>query len=188
MKKGGTFLAILSLILALGGVGIGGYLYFSTNNFQMVVDQYINEKNEYVLPMARAYYGGPFYSIPSGGALQLFDFNGLSFDTRGTFNLTSNAYIIPETGFYEVIAQYSIDADAGNFYVIALCKNNIVICSKSYTSSMNTNVFGVSLSDVNNFNEGDSVTIKAYQYNGGSLSRDVFNGEEYTFFTIVKVT
>ena len=179
MKNRG--LAIVSLLLALGGLGTGIYSIISMN-------QYINEKNAYTLPMARVYYSGVSYSIPSGVSYVNLDYNSKTFDTHEAFNLLLNVYIIPETGFYHIIAQYSIGAESDDFFQILLFKNGNLISEKAYTSSRDTNAFGVSLSDMHNFTQGDSLTIKAYQYNMGSLPRTIFDGEEFTFFTIMKVS
>jgi len=137
--------------------------------------------------MARVYYDGPSYMIPSGGSYKLFNFTQKSYDTHGAFNLTSNSYTIPETGFYQVIAQYSIYANVSEFFMIRLYSNDILVSTKSYTSSMDTNTFGVGLTDIINVTMGDSLTIKVYIFNGGSLSREIFNAEEYTFFTVAKL-
>ena len=179
MKNKG--LAVVTLLLALGGLGIGIYSFISMN-------QYINAKNAYIVPMARVYYSGVSYTIPSGVSYVTLDYNAKSFDTHEAFNLLLNAYIIPETGFYHMIAQYSIGADTDDFYQILLFKNGNLISEKAYTSSRDTSAFGVSISDVHNFTEGDSLTIRAYQYNVGSLPRTIFDGEEFTFFTIMKVS
>ena len=172
--------AVVSLILALAGLGIGIYSLISMN-------QYINERNAYIVPMARVYFHGS-QAIASGVSYVAFDYNDKSFDTHDAFDLLLNLYVIPETGFYQVIAQFSIQAEPEDFFQILLFKNNNLICEKAYTSSRDTNSFGVSLSDVQNFTQGDLLAIKAYQYNVGDVSRNIFGGEEYTFFTIIKVS
>ncbi|KKM79881.1 hypothetical protein LCGC14_1345450 [marine sediment metagenome] len=181
MTKGGNKLAGVSLIFALAGVGVGVFSFISMNN-------YINDANAYVLPMARVYYDGPPYTIPSGGTYKLFNYTQKSYDTHGAFNLTSNSYTIPETGYYQVIAQYSIFTDVGEFFLISLYSNDNLVSFISHTSGLDTNTFGVALMDINNFTKGDSLTIKVYIFNLGSLSRNIFNGEEYTFFSIAKIT
>ena len=179
MKNKG--LAVVTLLLALGGLGMGVYSFISMN-------QYINAKNAYIVPMARVYYSGLPVSIPSGVGYLVLDYNSKTFDTHEAYNLLLNVYIVPETGFYHVISQYSIDAEADDFYQIFLFKNDNMISEKAYTSSINTNVLGVSLSDVHNFTQGDRITIKVYQYNAASLPRTIFDGEQFTFFTIMKVS
>ena len=173
-------LAVVSLIFALAGVGVGVFSFMSLNN-------YINETNAYVLPKARVYYDGPTYTITSGGGLTIFNYNQKSYDSHGAFDLLLDYYRVPETGFYQVIAQYSIDAADGGFFTIQLLSNNVLVCSRSCSSSINTNTFGVALTDTILFDEGDSLTIKVYQYDPGAASRNIFDGEEETFFAIAKI-
>lgn len=180
MGKGVNILAGVSLIIALAGIAVGVFSFISMNN-------YITKEDAYVLPMARVYYGGPYYTIPSGGAPILFNFTHKNYDTHERFDLDTDSYSIPETGYYQIIAQYSIDADAGEFFRIELYSNNVLVCSKAYTTGYHTNHLGVSLMDIRHFTEEDSLTIKAYQYNAGDLPRAIFSGEADTYFAIAKM-
>lgn len=180
MSKGRSTLTVVSLIVAIAGSALGIYSFISLNN-------YINATDSYVLPKARVYYEGPTYTITSGGGYTQFNYNYKSYDTHGAFNLLLDLYRVPETGIYQVIAQYSIFAADGGFFFIQLLSNNILVCSRSSSSSVVTNTFGVALADIIHFTEGDTLTIEIYQYNAGSLSRNIFDGETYTFFAIAKI-
>jgi len=180
-------LAGVSLIVALAGAGVGAFSFISLNIYINDLNTYINETNAYVLPMARVYYGGSTYTIASGGGYQLFDYDQKSYDTHGAFNLTSDSYTIPEPGFYHVIAQYSIDAIDGGIFIILLYKNTDIVSFRVSSSSVNTDSFGVALTDIINFDEGDSLTIKVYQYDPGMASRNIFDGEAWTFLAISKI-
>jgi len=180
VSKRGSMLAVVSLIFALAGVGVGVFSFMSLNN-------YINETNAYVLPKARVYYDGPTYTITSGGGLTIFNYNQKSYDSHGAFDLLLDYYRVPETGYYQIIAQYSIYADDGDFFQIQLYSNNILVSFRAWSSSVTTNIFGVALTDIVNFNQGDTLSIKLYQYNSGSLPRDIFVGDVYTFFAIAKI-
>ena len=177
----------LSLIIAIAGVAVGVFSFISLNNYINDMNTYINEKNSYVPPMARVYYDGLIYSIPSGSFVT-FNYTQKSYDNRDAFNLTSDSYKVPGSGFYQVIAQCSIDANDGDFFIIQLHRNGVLFCSRSCTSSVNTNTFGVALTDIINFEEGDSLTIKLYQYNPGNNPKNIFDGEAHTFFAIAKIT
>ena len=179
MSKGRNTLVVVSLIVALAGGAIGTYSFISLN-------YYIIEANAYVLPIARVYHGGPSYTIPSG-AWQVFDYDQKSYDTHGAFNLTTESYSVPETGFYQVIVQFSIDAIAGDYFMIRLYRNSNYTCSRAYSSSINTITFVVALTDINNFTEGDSLTIRVYQWNPGATSRTIREGVRRTFFTVAKI-
>jgi ABC-type lipoprotein release transport system permease subunit len=179
MSKGRNMLGTVSLIIALAGVAIGAYSFVFMNN-------YINGMNAYVPPMAKVYYDGSIYSIPNESP-QIFNYNQISYDNRDAFNLTSDSYTIPGTGFYQVTAQYSIEAYDGDFFKITLLSNSVIVSSSSFTASKYTNTFGVGLTNNFNFAEGDSLTILVYQYNVGLAPRNIFDGEAYTFFTIAKL-
>jgi len=180
-------LAVVSLIVALAGVAIGAFSFISMNNYINDLNTYINETNAYVLPMARMYYEGPTYTIPDGGGPMLFNYTHKSYDTHEAFNLDTDSYIIPETGYYQVTAQYSIDAVDGGFFLITLNSNNVEVSQRASTCSRNTNVFGVAIVDILMFDQGDSITVKIYQSDPGAVSRNIFDGEEETFFAIAKI-
>ncbi|MFX0076679.1 MAG: hypothetical protein ACFE96_14645 [Candidatus Hermodarchaeota archaeon] len=58
---------------------------------------------------------------------------------------------------------------------------------KSSTSSVNTNVFGVAITDIRYFGSGDSISIRVYQSDPGTSARNIFDGEDHTFFAIAKI-
>lgn len=180
MSKGRSTLIVVSLIIAIAGSALGIYSFLSLNN-------YINATDSYVLPKARVYYEGPTYTITSGGGYKLFNYTQKSYDTHGTFDLTSDSYTIPEPGFYQVMAQYSIDAIDEGFFIIQLYKNTDLVSTRSSTASVATNTFGVALTDIINFDEGDSLTIIVYQFDPGDASRNILDGEAWTFLAISKI-
>ena len=110
------------------------------------------------------------------------------YDTHNAFNLTSDAYLIPEAGFYQVIAQYSITAEDQDFFKIYIMLNETVLACNSFTASRSTNTFTVSITDIVNTTVGDLISIKAYIYNSGNIPRLVFSSEAYSFFSISKLS
>jgi len=180
VSKGGIILAGLSLIIAIAGVAVGAFSFISLNN-------YIYETSSYVPPMAKVYYDDvSAYSIPDQSS-QTFNYNQISYDNRDAFNLTSDSYTIHEPGFYQVTAQYSIEAYDRDFFMIQLLSNSIIVCSSSFTASRDTNTFGVGLTNNFNFAEGDSLTILIYQYNDAHTTRNIFPGGTHNFFAIAKI-
>ncbi len=173
-------LGVISLIIALSGVAVGAFSFISMNN-------YINETNAYVQPMASVYYDDvSIYSIPDQSS-QIFNYNQISYDNRDAFNLTSDSYTIHEPGIYQVTAQYSIEAYDGDFFMIQLLSNSTIACSRSFTASTYTNTFGVGLTNNFKFVEGESLSIQIYQYNGAHTTRNIFPGGAHNFFTIAKL-
>ena len=117
-------------------------------------------------------------TIPTMRALSL---------TSQTLPPTSDTYILPETGFYQVIAQYCINVEDQDFFKIEIEINGTLYASNSFTASRSTNTFTVSIIDIVNTTVGDLITIIAYSYNAGEISRSVFSSEAYSFFSISKL-
>jgi hypothetical protein len=208
VSKGSNMLGVVTIIIALSGLALGAYSFILMNNYVNTLNAQIddlnaeindlnteiddlntviNETNSYHPPIAKVYYDDvSVYSIPSGIS-QTFNYNQIDFDNRDAFNLTSDSYTIHEPGFYQVTAQYSIEALAGDFFMIQLLSNEVIVCSRSLTASVGTNTFGVVLTNIFNFAEGDSLTIRVYQYNGGSATRNIFPGGAHNFFVIAKI-
>jgi len=176
MAKNGKGLVALALIISLIGAGAGGF---------MLIKTYVLEPR-YVLPMARVYRLGSYFL--NSGASTTFDYSDKSFDTHDAFDLVSDSYEIPETGFYHVIAQYCIDVEFQDFLKIEIHLNGTTISSRSYTAARSTNTFTVSVNDIINVTAADLISIRAYSYNLAADPREVFSEEPYTFFTIMKIS
>lgn len=180
MAQGGKGLAVLALIIALIGAGGAGFL---------LAQQYLlvpPEEEPYLRPMAKVYRTGTY--ILSSGGTTTFNFTTLSYDSHDAFDLASDAYEIPETGFYHVIAQYCIEAEPSDFFKINNMLNGTIITSCSYTAAFTTNTFTVSVTDIINATAGDLISIQTYIYNSGGEPRQIFVNKAYTFFTIMKIT
>jgi len=188
MNKGRNKLGVVSLIIALVATALGAYTFVIMNNYINALNARIDDLNSYIPPMASVYYDDvSAYSIPDQSS-QTFNYNQISYDNRDAFNLVSDSYRIPGTGFYQVTAQYSIEAYDGDFFMIQLLSNGTIVCSRSFTASTTTNTFGVSLTNNFNFAEGESLSILIYQYNGAHTARNIFPGGAHNFFTIAKMT
>jgi len=180
-------LGVVSLIIALASVALGVYSFVFMNNYINALNAHINEITSYVPPMASVYYDSTStYSIPYQSS-QTFNYNQISDDNRDAFNLTSDSYTIHEPGIYQVTTQYSIEAVDGDFFIIQLLSNAIILCSRSFTASNTTNTFGVALTNNFNFAEGESLSILIYQYNYAHTTRNIFPGGAHNFFTIAKI-
>jgi hypothetical protein len=180
LTEKGKILSILALIIGISGLFVGGYAILQINVGGKTQD------SGYVLPVDRVFLGGS-YALPSGGSYKLFDFTDKSFDNCDAFNLTSDVYIVPESGYYQIIAQYNIDAYDQDFFIIGITLNEVIICFCSFTASTHTNTFTVSITDITNVTVGDSISIVAYIYNSLDDPRAIYPGESHTFFSIAKI-
>lgn len=192
MSKTGKGLVAFALIFGLIGTGLGGFML--VNNYALVdelnelndrIEELEKEEDPYIVPRARVYRLGSYSLISGHNAL--FDYTNISYDTHNAFNMTSDAYSIPETGFYQVIAQYCIDADDLDFFKIYIEINGSVHASRSYTASSSISDFAVSITDIVNTTVGDLITISVFSLNPGDISRAVYGMEAYSFFTISKL-
>jgi len=178
MAQSGKGLAALGLIVALIGASAAGFL---------LIKQYIlvpPAPEPYIRPMARVYQSGTYYLL--SGATTTFNYTDKSYDTHDAFDLGSDTYEIPEPGFYQVIAQYCIEAEFQDFFKIDIARNGITVSSRSFTAARSTNTFTASIVDIINATSGDLISIRVYSYNGPDDPRLVFAYEDYTFFTIMK--
>ncbi len=192
MSQTGKGLVAFALIFGLIGTGLGGFMLVKdyglvdeVNELNNRIEELEEEEDPYVVPRARVYRLGS-YSLVSGYTT-VFDYTNTSYDTHNAFNLTSDTYIIPETGFYQVIAQYCITVEDQDFFKIYIYINGSVHASRLYTAAYPTITFSVSITDIVNTTVGDLITISAYSYNVGGVSRSVYGMEAYSFFTISKL-
>ena len=199
MSQTGKGLVAFALIFGLIGTGLGGFMLVKdyglvdeVNELNNRIEELNNrieeletEEDPYVVPRARVYRLGS-YSLVSGYNT-LFDYTSTSYDTHNAFNLTSDTYIIPETGFYQVIAQYCISVEDQDFFKIYIVINGSIHASRLYTAACSASTFSVSITDIVNTTVGDLITIIAYIYNVGGVSRSVYGMEAYSFFTISKL-
>ena len=206
MSQTGKGLVAFALIFGLIGTGLGGFMLVKdyglvdeVNELNNRIEELNNgieelnnrieeletEEDPYVVPRARVYRLGSYSLVSSHTAL--FDYTSTSYDTHNAFNLTSDTYIIPETGFYQVIAQFCITVEDQDLFKIYIYINGSVHASRSYTAACPAITFAVSITDIVNTTVGDLITISAYSYNVGDVSRSVYGMEAYSFFTISKL-
>ena len=91
-KRKVSIFSILALIVGLSGLGLGAY---SLYNYQQLVNQV-----EPPRPLARAYLNFG-YAMPSGSII-VVNFDVLDYDETGDFNLTTDRFICPTSGYYLV--------------------------------------------------------------------------------------
>jgi hypothetical protein len=176
MAKSGKALPLIALIIAISGLLVGGYAAVQ-----------ISLRQNYVLPVARVFLGGD-YDLSSGMPYKLLDFTDKSFDSHNAFDLTSDAYIVPEAGYYQITAQYSIFSYDQDFFMIGIWQNETTVGVCSYFAAGSTNTFTVSITDIIFANVGDAISIFGYIYNTLDNPRTLFAGEGHTFFSIAKLS
>ena len=186
MATNGKGLAAIALILGLIGAGAGGFIIVK----EYFLTEPLVEEDPYISPIARVSCQKSGYHLTSG-LHTVLNFTHTSYDTHNAYNFTDDSYIIPEDGFYQVFAQFSITAEDGDFFKIYILQNDIStlasVSVQSYTAARSTNTFTVAVTDIVNATAGDTIYIWAYSHNIGNLPRLIYALEDYTYFTITKI-
>jgi hypothetical protein len=179
MSEGKHLLPVIAIIIGLTGIALGGYAILGMLNNR--------SPDFYIYPKAKAFFDGGGYSLQDSSMVKL-DFTDIAFDSHDAFNTTSDTYIIPETGFYIIIAQFTIEANISDLFSITIMANMQTNGSYACTASAYTNHYAVSIETILKLTEGDAITIWVYFYCGYIWeTRSIYPGEAFTFFTIAKL-
>ena len=181
MAKNGKGLAAIALIIGLLGAGFGGYI--AIKEYVLTPDEDIND----VLPKARVYSKKTGYLIPSGGAYELIDFTNVTYDTHNAYNLTSDQYLVPESGFYHVHAQLTLTANAGDYLELLVYYNGSLYSHTATEPNLSIMLCPVSISCTVNATIGEPIEIGFAQYNGASAARTVCANSAFTYCEITKI-
>ena len=169
-----SIFSVIVLIVALSGLGVGAY---SLYNYQQIISQVEPPKS-----LARVYLASS-YAI-SGMGWILVNFDVIDYDITDDFNITSDRFICPTSGYYLISAMlmYSIMYDGESIF-LAVFREGILEAGSaahaSHTSSLST-----SFTDIVFLNEGDYVELRTLH--SGSTVRTIEGSSvgTYTYFTI----
>jgi hypothetical protein len=173
-KRKVSIVSILALIVGLSGLGLGAY---SLYNYQQFVNQVEPPK-----PLARASLAFS-YSIPST-TWTTINFDVLDYDETGDFNIITNRFICPTSGYYLVSGMVTLIMQDGETILLAAFREGVYeagsLAHASHSDSVSTG-----FTDIVYLNVSDYLELRAYHT--GSGSRSIFGNAEgtYTYFTIV---
>ena len=168
-------LVAIALIFGLLGAGFGGFL---------MLKEYVFAPKP--LPKARIYCNIGSYSIPAYST-QKFDFTSTTYDTHNAFDQLTDTYTVPETGFYQIYVQISIEAYDDDKFTISVYYDGLAYSRTTHIAAGFTNFFAVTLSTTVNASAGSELNINFYQYNVGLASRLVYEGESRTYWEITQI-
>ena len=173
-KRKVSIFSILTVIIAISGLGVGAY---SLYNYQQLVIQVEPPK-----PLARAFLNLG-YAVSSGSYL-VVNFDVLDYDETGDFNLTTDKFICPTSGYYFISGMVTFGGmqDGEAIYALAFIEGYLkswVIARAAHSTILST-----SFTDIVYINEGDYVELRVSHT--GSGSREIFGDSEgiYTYLTI----
>lgn len=166
-KRKISVFSVLLLIVGLLGLGLGAYTLY----------QVITPKS-----LTRAFVLSG-HSVPSS-TWTVVDFDVLDYDVTGDFNIVTNRFICPTSGYYLISGKV-------NFVTMLNGEAIFVAVFREGVSEIESSVYGsqtVSLStnfaDIVYLNAGDYVEVRVYHT--GSFSRSIYGNIEgtYTYLTI----
>lgn len=173
-KRKVSIFSVLVFIVSVSGLGLG---LFSLYNYQQLVIQLEQPK-----PLARAGLVTS-YSTPNGLWFKV-NFDVLEYDVSGDFNIISDRFICPTSGYYLIsgMATFTAMQDGETISVAAVREG--VREAGSIVQAAHTNVLSVGLTDIVYLNAGDYVELQVYHT--GSAPRTIYGSTAgtYTYFTI----
>ena len=173
-KRKVSIFSVLVLIVGLSGLGVGIY---SLYNYQLLVNQ-LESPNH----LARAGLVTS-YSTPNGLWFKV-NFDVLEYDVSGDFNIISDRFICPTSGYYLIsgMATFTSMQDGETISVAAFREG--VREAGSIVQAAHTNILSVGLTDIVYLNAGDYVELQAYHTGGASRTIYGSTAGTYTYFTI----
>ncbi|MFX1327983.1 MAG: hypothetical protein ACFE91_07550 [Promethearchaeota archaeon] len=126
------------------------------------------------------------------GGPQRINFDTKSYDSTGSFNLTTDRYVIPENGYYLLIASSLLRIHGYTIGEIAICSNDYPNGFSRIRSTPDTVInaqFTVSITDIAYFSEGDWIEITLWLVVGPPADVMGESGDyRSTFFSITKLS
>jgi len=173
-KRKVSIFSILALIIGLSGLGLGVY---SLYNYQQLVIQVEPPK-----PLARAFLNLG-YAV-SSGSYMVVNFDVLDYDETGDFNLTTDKFICPTSGYYFISGMVTFGGMQDGEAIYALVFIEGYLKSWVIARAAHSTILSASFTDIVYLNEGDYVELQVYHT--GSGSRDIFGDSVgiYTYLTI----
>ena len=173
-KRKVSIFSILVLIVGLSGLGLGAY---SLYNYQQLISQVEPPK-----PLARAFLNYS-YAIP-GFCWNVVNFTVLDYDTTDDFNITSDRFICPTSGYYLISGMIMFSSmNDGERIFVAAHREGVVEAGCTAQASQNGDL-SAGFSDIVYLNEGDYVELMAFHCVTGQ--REIYGDSTgmFTYFTI----
>jgi len=173
-KRKVSIVSILALLVGFSGLGLGVY---SLYNYQQLVNQV-----EPPRPLTRAFLNMG-YGI-SSGIYMVVNFDVLDYDETDDFNLITDRFICPISGYYLVSGMVTFGGmqDGEAIFVLAFVEG--ILKAWIIARAAHSTILSTRFTDILYLNEGDYVELKVYHT--GSGPREIFGDSEgiYTYLTI----
>ena len=176
-KRKVSIFSILVLIVGLSGLGVGVY---SLYNYQQLINQMESPK-----PLVRV-FASFSSSIPST-TFTTVNFDVIDFVVTSDFNIMTDRFICPSSGYYLVSAMITFTPMYDGEYILAVAFSEGVLKAGSYAQASHTNVLSTGFTDIVYLSAGDYLEVQVYH--SGSTARFVYGNSAgtYTYLTITAV-
>jgi len=166
--------SVLVLIVGLSGLGVGAY---SLYNYQQLISQVEPPK-----PLARAYLDSG-YAI-TGLGWEVVNFDVLDYDKTGDFNITTDRFICPTSGYYLIsgMVTFTFIDDGESIFVAAYREGVFEAGSAAQASYLST--LSTGFTDIVYLNAGDYVELWAYHTASAARTIEGSSAGTYTYLTI----
>ena len=166
--------SVLVLIVGLSGLGVGAY---SLYNYQQLISQVEPPK-----PLVRAFLNTS-YAIPGFG-WNVVNFTVIDYDTTGDFNITTDRFICPTSGYYLISGMIMFSSmNDGEIIYVAAHREGVVEAGSTAQASTNGGL-STGFSDIVYLNEGDYVELMAFHTVTGQRTLYGDSAGTYTYLTI----
>ena len=150
--------SVFVLIVGLSGLGVGAY---SLYNYQQLIGQVEPpEPPEPPKPLARAFLNTS-YAIPGFG-WNVVNFTVLDYDTTGDFNITTDRFICPTSGYYLISGMIMFSSMNDGEIIYLAAHREGVLETVSTVQASTPGDLSTGFSDIVYLNEGDYVEMLAF--------------------------
>ena len=173
-KRKVSIFSVLMLIVGISGLGLGVY---SLYNYQQLVDQVETPKT-----MVRAFLETSL-SIPSS-TLTVVNFDAVDYDVTGDFNIATDRFICPTSGYYFISCKvHFVSMVGGEFINVGLYRDGILVAENVARASLTASL-STSFTDILYLNATDYLEVRVYH--SGSFARSIYGDTEgkYSYLTI----
>jgi hypothetical protein len=173
-KRKVSVFSVLILIVSLSGLGVGAY---SLYNYQQLISQVKPPK-----PLARGFLNSS-YAI-SGFSWNVVNFTVLDYDTTGDFNITTDRFICPTSGYYLISGMITFSSMQDGDIIYVAAHREGVLEAGSVAQASQAGLLSTGFSDIVYLNEGDYVEMMAYVTTIGQRTIYGDSAGTYTYLTI----
>ncbi len=173
-KKKVSFFSVLVFIVALLGLGVGAY---SLYNYQQLVSQVEPPKS-----VVRAFLATNYSTLDQ--VWVKIDFDVLDYDVRGDFDITTDRFSCPTSGYYLISGMLTFSSMQNGETIEVGAFSESGFEAGSVAHAFHTSDLSAGFTDIVFLNAGDFIEFGSYYIGAGLRSIYGDSSGKYTYFTI----